>query len=249
MKQNNIDLYNYFPSDYFNSSHAPQVNVHMNEYSTAPCNISLINNLFHDQKNIGILGYSQVYDPSLVDTTYWGQLLAVRTRSSNSIIEFSNNTVYNYVYIDLFSSLIHKSFSGELKAQNNIFFNIGFKATKEDRLNLPVIPPPATKLFDFTSEQIERYQEVGIFAFFENSLEKPGQVHLIKNNSFRKIFAGYCGILNVEHWSLALSDVRIHMIGNYYYEVFAAEAAILRVESKFTKVAAEQEDYLNQNPQ
>ena len=74
-------------------------------------------------------------------------------------------------------------------------------------------------------------------------------MHLIKNNRFRRIFADYCGILNVEHWSLALKDVRFHLVGNYYHEVFAAEAAILRVESKFTKVAAEQADYLNENPQ
>ena len=172
VKQNNIDLFNYFPPDYFSSSHAPQVNVHMNEYSAAPCNISLIGNLFHDQKNTAILGFSR-FNESYVDTTYWAQLLAIRTRSSNSIIEFSNNTVYNYIYKGRFSSLIHKSFSGELRAQNNIFFNIGFKATTNDKLKIPV-KPPATRRFDFTSEQVERAQEVGIFAFSSNSLGSPG---------------------------------------------------------------------------
>lgn len=83
----------------------------MNEYNQSPCHISISNNLFHDQRNIGILGYSQ-FNESYVDMTYWGQLLAVRSLSANSLVEFSNNTVYNYIFQDSQSSLIHKSFLG-----------------------------------------------------------------------------------------------------------------------------------------
>jgi len=46
--ENNIDLYQYFPPDYFNSSHSPQININMNEHSEEDCSILIIDNIFRD---------------------------------------------------------------------------------------------------------------------------------------------------------------------------------------------------------
>jgi hypothetical protein len=52
---------------------------------------------------------------------------------------------------------------GELVASDNIFFGIGFLATKDVKLEIPFKAPAAGKKFPFTSSQAVRYQRIGIF--------------------------------------------------------------------------------------
>ena len=210
----------------------------MNEYSRAPCQILISTNLFHDQRNIGILGYSQ-FNESYVDMTYWGQLLAVRSRSTNSLVEFVGNTVYNYIYQDSQSSLIHKSFLGQLHIKDNNIFNVGMLATEDDKIFIPLHQPPATKKFDYTQENIFKRQKVGVVQFEGSRLESPGQYHLIKNNRFRKIYAFASAVVKIDGVENSregdLKDIRFHFQGNFYFEIFGSEAAILHVGNEYAK--------------
>jgi hypothetical protein len=52
---------------------------------------------------------------------------------------------------------------GELVASDNIFFDIGFLATKDVKIEIPFKAPGAGKNFPFTSGQAVRYQRIGIF--------------------------------------------------------------------------------------
>lgn len=52
-------------------------------------------------------------------------------------------------------------------------------------------------------------------------------VNSFMRNSFRKIYARLTGIYSVEVANF--KDIRMHMDGNYYYEIFADEAAIIHL--------------------
>ena len=80
ISKNNMDLFNYFPPEYFNTSFSPIVNIHMNEASEEACEIAITNNTFKDQRNTQILGYEQL-DVTFNDMKYYASLLSIKSKS------------------------------------------------------------------------------------------------------------------------------------------------------------------------
>ena len=241
--KNNRDLYDFFPPDYFSSSHAPQINSHMEGPFERACSVTIANSTFRDQRNVEILGYSRPSAtapggqpaPGLppqapaIDMNYYASLASARTRNPKFELRFIGNTVYNQTFIGKSTALINMSHGGILTASDNVFFDIGYLSTQQTWISLPYNFEDKTREFPFHRERVSRGQAVGVFRM-GNVLHQPGMVNSFTRNRFRKIYAQRAGIYSIEVANYR--DIRMHMDGNHYYEVFGEEAAIIHLQHR-----------------
>ena len=203
------------------------------------CLVTIANSTFRDQRNVEILGYSRPSAaapggqpaPGLpaIDMSYYASLVSARTRNSKFELRFIGNTVYNQTFIGKSTALINMSHGGILTASDNVFFDIGYLSTKQTQLSLPFNWSNKTKKFPFHRERVNRDQAVGVFRM-ENALTEPNMVNSFTRNSFRRIYARRAGIYSIE--VADFKDIRMHMDGNHYYEVFGEEAAIVHLKHR-----------------
>jgi hypothetical protein len=111
---------------------------------------------------------------------------------------------------------------------NNTFYEIGYLSTTKTKIPFNNI----TNKFNYADGTTAEFQQVGIFRFLSNVLDKKEMSYTFKNNRFRKIFGSDTGIYSIDE-SHFLKDIRFKFIGNYYHQVFCNTASILNINNKF----------------
>ena len=137
MTEKNIDLYNFFPDDYFQVSHAPIIHVDMlafQELGGRRVNVTIEQNKFLEQRHSEALG-GGLYFQAGPDIQYYGSLLAARN-ANHQLVVFNGNLVEDQIFYGTLTALIAAYGASVVHLSNNIVRNVGFINT-EQQISLP----------------------------------------------------------------------------------------------------------------
>jgi len=179
IKAHNADIGSYFPSYYHSASTSALINIKQNHTTlTADPIVSfqIRSNTFKDQRSSEVLGQA-AYNATSLDVQNYAALLGLDYIGSYVSLLVEGNTVSNMISTGEYSALFAIYYAkGTFIFRNNLFYNIGYYATLDETMNLPIEKlsyNDATNSNDyqrklpFNDGVYHIYQKTGIFDFEE----------------------------------------------------------------------------------
>lgn len=126
----NIDLYNFFPDYYFESSQAALINIKQKKEAThvqgTQINITIKNCEFKHQNHSMVLG-NPLFNESTVDPQNYASLMQIDSKEKQLNINFEANVVHNFTFRGSYSALFALYYTGGyFTVKDNVICNIGY---------------------------------------------------------------------------------------------------------------------------